>query len=51
MDKLPLEYQKEYTGYKSSIEDRICDYIAGMTDRYAVNVFSNLFIPKPWENY
>lgn len=51
MDKLPLEYQKDYKGYKSSIEDRICDYIAGMTDRYAVSIFESLFIPKPWEIY
>ncbi|HLR21877.1 MAG TPA: deoxyguanosinetriphosphate triphosphohydrolase [Tissierellaceae bacterium] len=48
---LPIEYQKEYKGYKSSIEDRICDYIAGMTDRYAVNTFSRIFIPKPWKIY
>jgi dGTPase len=24
------------------------DFIAGMTDRYAVNLFEQLFIPKPW---
>jgi dGTPase len=24
------------------------DFIAGMTDRYAVNLFETLFIPKPW---
>ena len=25
------------------------DFIAGMTDRYAVRLFEELFIPKPWE--
>ena len=25
-----------------------CDYIAGMTDRYAVKVFNDLFIPRSW---
>jgi dGTPase len=25
-----------------------CDFIAGMTDRYAVRLFEQLFIPKPW---
>jgi len=25
------------------------DFIAGMTDRYAVRLFKELFIPKPWE--
>ena len=24
------------------------DYVAGMTDTYAVEQFSNLFIPKGW---
>jgi dGTPase len=25
------------------------DFIAGMTDRYAVRLFEQLFIPKPWD--
>lgn len=25
-----------------------CDYISGMSDRYALLVYENLFIPKPW---
>jgi len=25
-----------------------CDFLAGMTDRYAVALFEQLFIPKPW---
>lgn len=30
--------------------DRIvCDYIAGMTDRYAVYKYSELFIPTTWQ--
>jgi dGTPase len=24
------------------------DFVAGMTDRYAVRLFEQLFIPKPW---
>lgn len=27
---------------------RICDYIAGMTDRFALNLFEELFVPKRW---
>ena len=26
------------------------DFLAGMTDRYAVNLYEQLFIPKPWVN-
>lgn len=37
--------------YKNSTEDMlkriICDYIAGMTDRYAVTKYAEYFMPKP----
>lgn len=29
-------------------EQAACDYIAGMTDRYAVDLYSDLFVPKAW---
>ena len=29
-------------------EQAACDYTAGMTDRFAVDLYSNLFIPKAW---
>ena len=28
----------------------VCDYIAGMTDRYAVAQFSKYFLPEPWKS-
>lgn len=51
IDNLPKEHIAMYNNLESSKEDIICDYIAGMTDRYVVNVFTNIFIPKPWEKY
>ncbi len=27
---------------------RVCDYIAGMTDRYALGVYEYLFLPRAW---
>lgn len=27
---------------------RVCDFIAGMTDRYALELYDHLFMPKPW---
>jgi dGTPase len=27
----------------------VCDYIAGMTDRYAFNLFEKIFLPMPWK--
>lgn len=44
IDRLP----KEYLNNDTPIEVSICDYIAGMTDRYAINLFANLFLPKGW---
>lgn len=29
-------------------EQAACDYIAGMTDRYAVELYGDLFVPKAW---
>ncbi len=28
---------------------RVSDFIAGMTDRYALHLYSRLFLPSPWE--
>lgn len=29
---------------------KVCDYIAGMTDRYALDIYEHLFLPKPWRS-
>ena len=47
MDKLPSAHLKIYEKIHANKEDIVCDYIAGMTDRYVVNIFTELFIPKP----
>ncbi len=45
--KIPLEYRKSLE-FGGSIERAVCDYLACMTDRFAVQTFQNLFIPKKW---
>ena len=27
---------------------KVCDFIAGMTDRYALDLYTHIFMPKPW---
>lgn len=49
--KLPIEHLSIYKNLKCDIEDIICDYIAGTTDRYIINLFNNIFVPKPWKKY
>jgi dGTPase len=31
-----------------SLERSVCDFLAGMTDRYAFNLYEKLFLPLPW---
>ena len=33
---------------EESIHRAVCDYIAGMTDRFALRLYQELFFPKPW---
>jgi len=47
-DALPEFYLKIYEKSNSSKSEIIKDYIAGMTDRYAMKIFEELYIPKPW---
>lgn len=48
-DILPEELKHMLKNY--DIERVACDYIAGMTDRYAVKKFSEFFIPASWRIY
>ncbi|MBE0466723.1 MAG: deoxyguanosinetriphosphate triphosphohydrolase [Candidatus Desulforudis sp.] len=44
-DALPAEYRRR-AGSDKELVKVVCDYIAGMTDRYAVAVFQDLFVPQ-----
>ena len=43
-DKLPDVYKSLLTSY--DLPTVICDYLSGMTDRYAIKVFTQIFIPQ-----
>lgn len=45
-DKLPEEYRLHIDEFGK--EQIVCDYIAGMTDLYAIRVFNDLFVPRVW---
>ena len=45
-DRLPEEFRR--IAGKSGVERAACDYISGMSDRYAVATFEALFVPKGW---
>ena len=47
--RLPAEYWA--IADRDGLDVAVCDYIAGMTDRYAVMVYQELTIPKSWSKY
>lgn len=45
-DELPNEFIR--IAWKEGAERAACDYIAGMTDSYAVKIFEDYFVPRGW---
>ena len=46
-DALPEDFHPQLTF--DGMERTVCDYIAGMTDNYAVDKYMELFIPAGWQ--
>jgi dGTPase len=44
----PKEFLDQRTIESDGLDVATKDFVAGMTDRYAVNLYEQLFIPKPW---
>ena len=44
----PEDFLDLRTVEKEGLDAACQDFIAGMTDRYAVRLFEELFVPKPW---
>lgn len=49
-EMIPEEFVRLSVMNGDSKEQIICDYIAGMTDNYAVKKFQEIFIPESWNN-
>ena len=45
-EKLPADFQPQMSF--DGLERTVCDYIAGMTDNYAVDKYSEIFVPAGW---
>lgn len=45
--KLPEEYM--HISKNEGVERAVVDYIAGMTDHFAVSIYSDIYIPKFWK--
>lgn len=47
--ELPPEYLTDIERGRWDINRSVCDYVAGMTDNYAIKQFERLFIPMAWQ--
>lgn len=47
--ELPEEYLHMMEENQEERERVVCDYIAGMSDSYAIDTFEALFVPKAWK--
>ncbi len=43
---LPTEYQA--IALRDGLDRAVCDYISGMSDRYAIKLYNDYFVPKGW---
>ena len=46
VEEMPEEYVR--IAGEDGDERAVCDYIAGMSDTYALKVFNHLFVPMFW---
>ncbi|MBE6596576.1 MAG: deoxyguanosinetriphosphate triphosphohydrolase [Ruminococcaceae bacterium] len=45
-EEMPELYRRNCES--EGVERCACDFVAGMTDRYAIDVYSDLYVPKVW---
>jgi dGTPase len=47
-DQIPADLRRINAERGEPIERMVIDHIAGMTDRYAIKVFEDLYVPRTW---
>lgn len=50
-DLLPEKFRRFHDEDGDSRQRVVCDYISGMTDEFAYNLFEDYFLPKSWQIY
>lgn len=51
IELMPVEYQSFIEHNVCSTERAVCDYVAGMTDRYSIRKYKEIMIPDGWNIY
>ena len=47
-DEMIAYGSREFEG--ATTEERVADFLAGMTDRFAMNLYETIFLPRPWKS-
>jgi dGTPase len=47
-EQLPADLRAICDRHGDNVECAVVDYIAGMTDRYALRVFNQIYVPRTW---
>ena len=45
-DAMPALYRRNME--TESVERCVCDFLSGMTDRYAIETYNELYVPRVW---
>ena len=48
-EELPEEYFNMIWISREPVSRVVCDYVAGMTDGYAIDTYQRLFVPVSWK--
>ena len=43
-----FDRESNFLRLQDPLERRVCDFLAGMTDRYAISRWEEIFMPRPW---
>ena len=46
-EKLPVPYSNIMA--EDGLERAVCDFISSMTDRYAIDLYTKLYVPAVWK--
>ncbi len=49
IEKIPNLYIEDMDNKNFNKQELVKDYIAGMTDRYAIKLFKEIYLPSPWD--
>jgi dGTPase len=47
-EQIPPELMQINQARQEPVERAVVDYVAGMTDRFALETFKKIFIPRTW---